>query len=191
MRVAVLAADPLTAESLGCLLESVGGFRLVGCLAGLGSSLPVINQLKPEVLVVSEWSREAPLAEALVHLSANGIKILLVSHSTDEVGAGEFVRVSSWAGIVSLCGAVRQVAGIAPSEAPAKRQAASDLTPREAEAAKLIARGLSNRSIAHTLGISEPTAKLYVSKLLRIYGCSSRVQLALKLNAEQSADQRR
>jgi DNA-binding NarL/FixJ family response regulator len=52
------------------------------------------------------------------------------------------------------------------------------LTGRELEVARLVALGHSNRSIAHTLVISERTVDTHVSHILRKLGIASRVQIA-------------
>ncbi len=53
------------------------------------------------------------------------------------------------------------------------------LSPREREVAELVAGGLTNREIARTLSIGEPTVKKHVTRALAATGCSSRTQLAI------------
>ncbi len=53
------------------------------------------------------------------------------------------------------------------------------LSPREREVAELVAGGLTNREIARTLCIGEPTVKKHVTRALAATGCSSRTQLAI------------
>ena len=52
------------------------------------------------------------------------------------------------------------------------------LTPREREVAALVAEGLSNRQIAVRLVVSERTADVHVSNILRKLDLTSRAQLA-------------
>lgn len=55
----------------------------------------------------------------------------------------------------------------------------SDLTERELEIARLVARGRSNAEIGRTLFLSESTVKTYVSRLLGKLGAHDRVQIAI------------
>ena len=55
----------------------------------------------------------------------------------------------------------------------------SELTPREHEVLKLIAKGKSNREIATDLGITEGTVKCHVNVILGRLGVSARTQAAV------------
>jgi DNA-binding NarL/FixJ family response regulator len=68
-----------------------------------------------------------------------------------------------------------------------KRPESAKLTRREAEVCGLLSQGLSNKEIARTLFISEATAKLHVSHILKKLGVRTRTEAALKA-AEESAD---
>ena len=52
------------------------------------------------------------------------------------------------------------------------------LTPREHEVLSLLMAGRSNGEVARCLGISEKTASVHVSNILRKTGTSSRVEAA-------------
>jgi DNA-binding NarL/FixJ family response regulator len=54
-----------------------------------------------------------------------------------------------------------------------------ELSQRQEEVLALIAEALSNKQIAHRLGISEATVKAHISKTIQVTGCRNRVGLAL------------
>ena len=55
----------------------------------------------------------------------------------------------------------------------------SPLSPREMEILKLITRGLSNKEIAYTLGISHQTVKNHMTSILRKLDVEDRTQAAV------------
>lgn len=55
------------------------------------------------------------------------------------------------------------------------------LTARERELIALIARGMSNKVIAHTMGISPNTVRAHVGNIMRKYKLRNRVQIAMLL----------
>jgi DNA-binding NarL/FixJ family response regulator len=77
----------------------------------------------------------------------------------------------------------RMVLGMVGPSAAGRRRAATDrlagLAPREADVLSLVAEGLSNAEIGRRLGMSEPTVKTYVSRVLVKLDCENRVQAAL------------
>ena len=63
-------------------------------------------------------------------------------------------------------------------QAPAAPPAETDLTAREQEVLELVAAGRSNRQIAEALYITEKTASVHVSNILRKLGVASRGEAA-------------
>jgi DNA-binding NarL/FixJ family response regulator len=53
------------------------------------------------------------------------------------------------------------------------------LAPREDEVASLVAEGMTNRQIAHKLGVAEHTVSNYLFRIYDKLGISSRVELVL------------
>lgn len=60
-----------------------------------------------------------------------------------------------------------------------QRKLLSEMTQREQETLKLIAKGLNNKLIARELGISDGTVKVYVKNLLRKLSVHSRLELSV------------
>jgi RNA polymerase sigma factor (sigma-70 family) len=49
-----------------------------------------------------------------------------------------------------------------------------ELTPREREVARLVARGLSNKQVARNLGLSDGTVKQHLHKIFQKLGANNR-----------------
>ena len=69
-------------------------------------------------------------------------------------------------------------AGVAPSPPPDGDQEIEQLTPREREVLRLLARGYLYKEIAQSLGISAKTVEAHVSAVLRKLQLSNRHQLS-------------
>lgn len=54
------------------------------------------------------------------------------------------------------------------------------LSARQVGVLQQLGLGLSNKQIAHNLGVAEPTVKMHISALLRAFGVQNRVQILLK-----------
>ena len=54
------------------------------------------------------------------------------------------------------------------------------LSARQVGVLRQLGMGLSNKQIAHNLGVAEPTVKMHISALLRAFGVQNRVQILLK-----------
>lgn len=61
-----------------------------------------------------------------------------------------------------------------------KREKGPLLSPRQMNVLTGLAEGLSNKQIAKQLGISEPTVKMHMSALLKLFEAKNRVQVLLK-----------
>ncbi|MBS0392279.1 MAG: response regulator [Proteobacteria bacterium] len=72
-----------------------------------------------------------------------------------------------------------------PEAQEQEQDAAPQLSPREQEVLREIARGASNKEIARQLSIAETTVKIHVQHILRKLGLTSRVQAAVYASGGQ------
>lgn len=148
------------------------------------SVLPALRDVVPDVrvLMLTVSEDEQDLASAL-RGGANGY--LLKTIEGDALVAA-IVRVMCGESVVAgemtgkLVAAYRDAAaGPALAEPPHPRSKIGQLSPREHEILRGIARGASNKEIGRDLGIAETTVKIHVQHVLRKLDVSSRVHAAV------------
>ncbi|NJP68457.1 response regulator [Streptomyces spiramenti] len=132
----------------------------------------------PKVLVLSASGEQADVLEA-VKAGATGylVKSAGAAELLDAVrrtAAGEPVFTPGLAGLV--LGEFRRLASAGPRPAPA-REAAPQLTERETEVLRLVAKGLTYRQIAERLVISHRTVQNHVQNTLGKLQLHNRVEL--------------
>lgn len=59
------------------------------------------------------------------------------------------------------------------------------LSERQVAVLKELGQGKSNKQIAHSLGVAEPTIKMHISALLKAFGVQNRVQILLKAKEKE------
>ena len=122
-----------------------------------------------EVIAVTSVLEDAAIIDAV---RAGAIGYLLKDTEADELCRA--IKAAA-AGQVQLSpqAAARLVREVRAPDSP------EQLSPRELEVLRLIARGMSNREIAQDLVISEKTVKTHASSILSKLGLASRTQAAL------------
>lgn len=75
--------------------------------------------------------------------------------------------------------ALAAVGGLVAPEQPTANRPDVSLTPRETEVLAALCRGLTNKEIARSMDLSEPTIKLHVKTLYRRLGATNRTQAAM------------
>ena len=129
----------------------------------------------PRVLMLTTFDLNEYVYEAL-RAGASGF--LLKDVPPEQLAAG--IRVVA-AGDALLSPAITkrlisEFATTRPAEPPSPPASFEELTAREVEVFRLIARGLSNAEIAGELVVSETTVKTHVARLLMKLGLRDRVQ---------------
>ena len=148
-------------DALGCHAAGSGQARLAAQLLGAadtvrtGAGASVMPFLAPQV----------------ARAEASAIAVLGASRFEADFKAGS--RLSRDAAVRLALGEPGHVAAAAPDSA-----GAGLLAKREAEVARLVADGLSNKEIGARLFISEHTVDSHVRSILNKLGCNSRAQIA-------------
>ena len=200
VRVMLVDDQVLMRGGLRKLLEIEDGIEVVADVGSGPDALAAVPVCRPEVALVdarmpgmdgveliARLSREHPEVASIVlttfdedeylfgAIRAGARGFLLKDASPEELVAA--IHKAAHGGTV-LCD---QVAGRVVAQLRGDRPApgTSALSSREAEVAKLVAAGASNREIAGKLFITEGTVKNHVSSTLRKLGLRDRTQLAL------------
>lgn len=174
------ASKPLFGEALRIAHQIDDRVQLAYLVAGLGCHAAGSGQerLAAQLLGAADTVRIGAgasvmpfLAPLVARAEASAIAALGASRFEADFKAGG--RLSRDAAVRLALGDPGDVAAAAPNSA-----GAGLLAKREAEVARLVADGLSNKEIGARLFISEHTVDSHVRSILNKLGCSSRAQVA-------------
>ncbi len=179
-------------RGVALLLDGVDDLEVVGI-----DDVPTTYEVPPDVVVVGAPVPDA--AAALSRLAAEARVLMLVSahdpidvYAAMQAGASGFLTkdasleelvegirvVADGQSLVSPALAVGLADGIGAAEG-GDNGTVRELTARETEVLRLVALGMSNRAVAHRLGISENTVKNHVRNLLDKLRLRSRTEAAM------------
>jgi two-component system, NarL family, response regulator NreC len=203
----ILADDhPIIRQSLKLLLENEPGLRVTGQAGNGMEALELVEQLKPDLLVLDLLMPVLNGIEVLKRLQKSGssTRVLVLSMQAHEAfvletfkyGASAYVLKQSTS--ADLIQAVQEVlAGrryLSPtlsekaldfflshaSEIPSSDSNENWLTLREIEVLTLVGDGRRNSEIARQLGISPRTVEHYRAALMRKLKCRNQAELIRK-----------
>jgi two-component system, NarL family, nitrate/nitrite response regulator NarL len=145
-------------------------------------ALPTLREAAPSarILILTVSEDEHDLGAAL----RNGACGYLLKTMEADVLASAILRAMRGESVVAqemtgkLVAAYRGAANAAVPPTPAPSPMAQ-LSPREREILRGVARGSSNKAIARDLGIAETTVKVHVQHILQKLNVASRVQAAV------------
>jgi DNA-binding NarL/FixJ family response regulator len=146
-------------------------------LDGVEATRRVVSELDPppQVLVVTTFDDDEPVYEAL----RAGAAGFLLKNAPPEQLVAAVRAVAAGEGLLAPAvtrRVIEEFARRAPARAPDDAKALAELTDRELEVLRLMARGLSNAEIAAQLVITPGTAKTHVGRILMKLGLGNRVQ---------------
>ncbi|HMC52965.1 MAG TPA: response regulator transcription factor [Acidimicrobiales bacterium] len=200
IHVLVVDDHPIVRQGLRSFLSSRQGIEVVGEAGEAEEAVAEAARLLPDVVLLDLVMPRGGTVDAIGRIRALSPAprvLVLTSFSADDqvlpaVRAGASGYVLKDAAPTDLEAAVRtvhrggvvlapQVASTVMSEVSRGRAApgAQELTRRELEVLRLLARGLSNRELAEELFVSEKTVKTHVSSILSKLGLADRTQAAL------------
>ncbi len=203
IRLAIIDDQALMRDAFTMILDAQPDFEVVGDAADGRAGLELCRRTRPDVALMDIRMPEMDGIEATQIIaddpSLDTKVLVLTTFDLDEyvygavrAGASGFLLKDTPAeeltfairviaeGNALLAPAVtkRLIEEFAKRPEPGVATAAlpDDLTEREHEALRLLARGMSNREIAAEMFVGEATAKTHVSRLLTKLGVRDRVQ---------------
>jgi DNA-binding NarL/FixJ family response regulator len=186
----------------GVRAELGGQLTVVGDAGSVEEAIGVISKQQPDVVLVDVHMPDGGGVELIRRVSAEQANVrflaLSVSDAAEDViaviRAGARGYVTKTISGAELADAVRRVAGgdavfsprlagfvldaFAGDAPPTQDRELDQLTPREREVLRHIARGYMYKEIAQRLGISVKTVEAHVSAVLRKLQLSSRHELS-------------
>jgi DNA-binding NarL/FixJ family response regulator len=206
MSVRVLLVDDqaLIRAGFRMILEAEEGIEVVGECADGTQAIDSVARLRPDVVLMDIRMPEMDGIEATRRIAADGdspVRVLMLTTFDLDEYVYDALRAGASGFLLKDVPADQLVAGIhlvargdallAPSvtrrlivefsrsgagrreEPPA---AIDELTPRELDVFRLLARGMSNAEVAAELVVSETTVKTHVARVLMKLGVRDRVQ---------------
>ena len=198
VRVIVVGDDPLARAGLANALTEMADLEIVAQIAPDNSVTSAYRAYAPNaVLWDLGWGLEtSSWRDRLSDLVESGALVVTLlpgnSHAAEAWSAGARGLLSREAGSASINAALNAVSNglvavdpalggaLLPNQNETQTFQLEDLTKREHEVLELLAEGLSNRSIANKLDISEHTVKFHVNAILRKLGAQSRTEAVVR-----------
>jgi NarL family two-component system response regulator LiaR len=198
--ISVLIADdhPVVRHGLRTYLDTLDDLEVVGEACDGAEAVQLAGRLLPEVVLMDLVMPELDGVEATraIRAASPSTKVIVLTSFDDDEKVFPAIKAGAAGYLLKdvrpaeLAEAVRKAsrgeALLAPSvaarlmqEVSGERPPAAGLTERELEVLRLIARGMSNKLIAHELVVSEKTVKTHVSNILAKLHLADRTQAAL------------
>jgi len=209
IRIVIADDHVVLQESLGALLHTQPGFRVVGKAGNGAETLAIVQEQHPDILLLDLFMPQGDGFEVLRTLEKAGSHVasVVLTGSDSQTDYVQVVKLGA-RGLVlkgdapeKLFTAIRTVAGgelaFSPeianqvvnamaTEPRTEPTSLARLSDRERQIAFLIARGLKNRDIAHELSISENTVKRHLQSIFSKTGTRDRLELAVLAVTELS-----
>ncbi len=203
--IRILIADDhfVVRQGLATLLSPRNGMEVIGEAATGLDAVDLARQLNPDVILMdmSMPEMDGPEAIRLIKQENPKARILVLTSFGDsnrisdavQAGAlGYLLKDSSPDDLLHAIGSVYRGNLVMPQELAVKLMqpqaappAVDQLTEREMDVLRLLARGQSNQEIAWQLHISTTTVRSHVSNIIMKLGVTNRTQAALVARERQ------
>jgi DNA-binding NarL/FixJ family response regulator len=206
--IAIVIADDqgLFRSGLRLLLERESDLRVVGEAADGDEALDLVQQIKPDVLLLDLEMPRRPGLEILRALGQadTAVRSILLTSAIDnaqtiealELGVQGIVMKNCathllyksirtvaageyWVGRERMTSLVRHLRALTANVQADAGRKRFGLTPRELQIVSAIVAGYSNRDIAQRLTVSQDTVKHHLTNIFDKCGVSNRLELAL------------
>ncbi len=193
-RIKVLIVDdhPVVRAGLTSMLGTQPNLEVVGSASTGEEAIELVKRREPNVLLLDlrmPGMTGVDTLLALMKTGASARSIILTSFETDEdiyrafqAGAqGYLLKDTSLREMVEAITAVHAGRRYVPSHIAsrlAERMMRANLTARELEILKMLAKGPTNKEIAQALGISDNTVRNHVNSIIEKLEVSDRTEAA-------------
>lgn len=206
--IRVLLADDhlLVRAGLAVLIDSAADLRVVGQAENGRIAIELAVELQPDVILMDLSMPVMDGIEATRELMATlpDSHVVVLTSFSDQPRVAEALKAGAVGYMLKDCdprdllAAVRSAAqGHAPIDPRVARALlpsadhtvpADGLSARERQVLELVSRGLANKQIGRSLGISERTVKAHLGRVFRQIGVGDRTSAALWAREHLSAD---
>jgi DNA-binding NarL/FixJ family response regulator len=191
-RIRVLVADdhPIVRAGLATVVSQQLELELVGEAADGAEAVTIVRERRPDVVLMDLRMPRMDGVTAIRAIRAEfpDVRVLALTtyegdvdiHRALEAGARGYLTKDML--LTDVLSAIRAVHGgerVIPAPVAARLAEftpRTDLTQRETEVVRLVARGLSNREIAEVIGRSDETVKLHLKNIFSKLGVADRTE---------------
>jgi DNA-binding NarL/FixJ family response regulator len=203
IRVVVVDDHAIVRDGLAALLGALDGIEVVGTAGDGREALHVVEESKPDVVVMDIQMPKLDGIEATRFLTSRdaALKVVMLTMNEDDetvlsairAGASGYllkgsgaeevqnaVRAAATGGMVFGASLAGKVAAYFTGTAPKREEPFPDLTDREREVLELLAAGKSNDAIAGAMYVSNKTVRNTVSAIYAKLHAAGRAEAIVK-----------
>ena len=193
IRIAVVASAAVRRAGLESIVRSHADFHLAGSFGAVASLVSFARGTELDVIVIDSDSirelsaaltsnagtvllTEVSDARSISRLLRSGVRAILSRDSDpDDILSAIY---AAYDGLVLLSTLTAETLAAVYGDQPleVEDEFSEEITSRETEVLRMLAKGLVNRDIALRLGISEHTVKFHISSILDKLGASTRTE---------------